>query len=166
MDTMDVISCNVCGLDVHKKTVVAGRRRVGSGGQGATEVKTLGTTTAALLSRVAWMGAWQVSHGAMESTGVEVRRITARALSLAEGTGSEGNLWGNDSLSDASHRGQQQVVEAERPRSRVWSGSARPVCSGESVVACPPVPRDGTGHPSLTTADATLAGEGRPRDAT
>lgn len=119
MDTMDVIYPSVGGLDVHKKTVVACRRRVGPGGQVAKEVQTFGTTTAALRALVAWLGEWQVSRVAMESTGVYVRRITARAISLAEGTGSGGNPWVNDSPRGESQREQQHVVEAERPRSRV-----------------------------------------------
>jgi hypothetical protein len=110
-------------------------------------------------------GSIECTHVAMESTGVYVRRITARALSLAEGTGAAGNPWVNASPGGESPGGQQHVGEAERPRSRVWSGSARPVCYGESLVACTPVSRDGTGHPSITTADATLSGEGRPVDA-
>ena len=128
METMDVISRSVCGLDVHKKTVVACRRRVQPGGKVDKEVKTFATTTAAFVTLVAWMAEWQVSHAAMESTGVSVRRITARAISLAERTGSGGNPWVNDSPRGESQRGQQHVVEAEGPRSRVWSGSARPVC--------------------------------------
>ena len=70
METMDVIYRSVCGLDVHKKTVVACRRRVQPGGKVEKEVQTFATTTAALLTLVAWMAEWQVSHAAMESTGV------------------------------------------------------------------------------------------------
>jgi transposase len=70
METMDVIYRSVCGLDVHKKTVVACRRRVQPGGKVEKEVKTFATTTAALLTLVTWMAEWQVSHAAMESTGV------------------------------------------------------------------------------------------------
>lgn len=70
METMDVIYRSVCGLDVHKKTVVACRRRIQPGGKVEKEVKTFATTTAALLTLVTWMAEWQVSHAAMESTGV------------------------------------------------------------------------------------------------
>lgn len=70
METMDVIYRNVCGLDVHKKTVGACRRRGHSGGQVAQEVKSFGTTTAALQALLAWVGEWQSSHVVMESTGV------------------------------------------------------------------------------------------------
>ena len=70
MDTMDVIYRNVCGLEVHKKTVVACRRRVGPGDTVEKEVKSVETTTAALKTLLAWVGEWEVSHVAMESTGV------------------------------------------------------------------------------------------------
>lgn len=70
METMDVIYRSVCGLDVHKKTVVACRRRVQPGGKVEKEVQTFATTTTALGRLVAWMAEWQVSHAAMESTGV------------------------------------------------------------------------------------------------
>jgi transposase len=70
METLDVIYRNVCGLDVHKKTVVACRRRLGQRGQVDKEVKTFGTTTAELHALLAWVQEWEVSHVAMESTGV------------------------------------------------------------------------------------------------
>jgi transposase len=70
MATMEAIYRCVSGLDVHKKTVVACRRRLHDGGQVEKEVKTFGTTTASLLALLAWLGEWQVTHVALESTGV------------------------------------------------------------------------------------------------
>lgn len=70
MATMDVMYRCVSGLDVHKKTVVACRRRLLEDGQVAKEVKTFATTTSGLLALLAWLREWQVSHVAMESTGV------------------------------------------------------------------------------------------------
>ena len=70
MDTMEVIYRCVSGLDVHKKTVVACRRRLGEGGQVEKEVRTFGTTTVSLFALLDWLREWQVSHVAMESTGV------------------------------------------------------------------------------------------------
>lgn len=70
MDTMEVIYRCVSGLDVHKKTVVACRRRLLENGKVEKEVKTFATTTASLLALLAWLREWQVSHVAMESTGV------------------------------------------------------------------------------------------------
>ena len=70
MDTMEVIYRCVSGLDVHKKTVVACRRRLREGGPVEKEVETFGTTTAELVALREWLGEWAVSHVAMESTGV------------------------------------------------------------------------------------------------
>ena len=70
MDALEAIYANVCGLDVHKKTVVACRRRFRAGGKVEKEVKTFATTTAELLSLLEWLDEWQVSHVAMASTGV------------------------------------------------------------------------------------------------
>ncbi len=50
METMEVIYRCVSGLDVHKKTVVACRRRGGANGKVEKEVRTFGTTTASLLA--------------------------------------------------------------------------------------------------------------------
>ncbi len=46
-----------CGLDVHKKTVVAGVRVPGSPGGRAQHVRTFGTTTAELLALRDWLEA-------------------------------------------------------------------------------------------------------------
>jgi hypothetical protein len=132
---MDVVYTHCCGLDIHKKTVVACLITSTPGAEPVKTIRTFRTMTADLLALADWLHAAGCTHVAMESTGVYVRRITARAISLAEGTGSEGNPWVNDSPGGESQGGQQHVVEAERPRSRVWSGSARPVCYGESLVA-------------------------------
>ena len=62
---MQVVHERCCGLDVHKKTVVAcvltkeGR-----------EVRTFGTMTRELLRLADWLGEERVTHVAMESTGV------------------------------------------------------------------------------------------------
>jgi transposase len=98
MDTMEVLYHSVCGLDVHKKTVVAWRRRLRPGGKVDKEVKTFGTTTSELVALLQWLGEWQVSHVAMESTGVywkpvwnmleghvELLLVNARHLKLVPG---------------------------------------------------------------------------------
>jgi len=59
-----------CGLDVHKKTVVAGVRVPGGTGGRDQHVRTFGTTTAELLALRDWLEAYGVTHVAMESTGV------------------------------------------------------------------------------------------------
>jgi transposase len=59
-----------CGaLDVHKKTVVACRRRLAAAGNVEQEVRTFGTTTAELLALLDWLLAWGVTIVVMESTG-------------------------------------------------------------------------------------------------
>ena len=71
MEEMDAIYERVGGLDVHKKSVVACRRRLTSSGRRVEkEVATFGTTTPQLLALLAWLTEWDVTHVAMESTGV------------------------------------------------------------------------------------------------
>src|SRR5437867_144563 len=59
-----------CGLDVHKETVAACVRAPGAKGRRTQEVRTFGTTTPDLLALQDWLAAHQVTHVAMESTGV------------------------------------------------------------------------------------------------
>jgi transposase len=59
-----------CGLDVHKKTVVACVRLPGARGERDQHVRTFATTTVELLALRDWLGAYGVTHVAMESTGV------------------------------------------------------------------------------------------------
>jgi transposase len=58
-----------CGLDVHKATVVACVRVPGSTGR-AQHIRTFGTTTVELLALRDWLEAHEITHVAMESTGV------------------------------------------------------------------------------------------------
>jgi transposase len=60
----------VCGLDVHKQTVAACVRVPGSKGTREQHVQTFGTTAAELLALRDWLEAHEVTHVAMESTGV------------------------------------------------------------------------------------------------
>lgn len=62
---MQVVHERCCGLDVHKRTVVACRLT-----PEGSETQTFGTTTAALTSLAEWLVAAGVTHLAMESTGV------------------------------------------------------------------------------------------------
>ena len=66
---MRQVYTSCAGLDVHKRTVVACRWRVVNQAQVEREVKTFGTTSGELLALGDWLGAWAVSHVAMESTG-------------------------------------------------------------------------------------------------
>jgi transposase len=60
----------VCGLDVHKKAVVACLRRIGEQGRIHREVRTFGTMTRHLVALREWLRQAEVTHVAMESTGV------------------------------------------------------------------------------------------------
>jgi transposase len=69
---MDILIRCCAGLDVHKETVVVCLRRLPKGRKRniASEVRTFGTSTAAILEMSDWLAAAGVTHVAMESTGV------------------------------------------------------------------------------------------------
>src|ERR1044072_8616198 len=67
---MDILYSCCAGLDVHKMTVVACVRRLDAGGRVHKEVRTFDPTTRGLLGLADWLGAENVTHAAMESTGV------------------------------------------------------------------------------------------------
>jgi len=67
---MDAIYQCVAGLDVHQETVVACRRRLIGNGQAELEIRTFKTTSADLRELAKWLAEWQVTHVAMESTGI------------------------------------------------------------------------------------------------
>ena len=98
MTQMEALYARVGGLEVHKKSVVACRRRFTSSGRVEKEVATFGTTTPQLLALLAWRNAWEVTHVAMASTGVywkpvwnileghvELLVVTARHLQTVPG---------------------------------------------------------------------------------
>jgi hypothetical protein len=66
---MQIVHEQSGGLDVHKKSVVACRMRVGRRGKKERETHTFGTTTPALLALAEWLRAWEIEDVAMESTG-------------------------------------------------------------------------------------------------
>src|SRR5439155_22517401 len=67
---MQTLYQRVAGFDVHKKTVVVCVRLTNSQGQVQECVRTFGTMTADLLALSDWLSQQQVTHVAMESTGV------------------------------------------------------------------------------------------------
>ena len=67
---MDVVYERCCGLDVHKKSVVACLVTPGSGRAPRKELRTFGTMTDDLLALGDWLAAAGCTHVAMESTGV------------------------------------------------------------------------------------------------
>jgi len=66
----EVVYVRCCGLDVHKETVVACVRVVGSNGCVDQQVRTFVTTTRGLLELGDWLAEQNVAAIAMESTGV------------------------------------------------------------------------------------------------
>src|SRR4051812_24564515 len=67
---MDVIHERCCGLDIHKKTIVACLSLPGSKGAAATTVRTFGTMTVDILALSDWLTGAGCTQVAMESTGV------------------------------------------------------------------------------------------------
>jgi transposase len=67
---MDAIYGRCCGLDIHKKTVVACLIVPGPDGTPVKEIRTFGTMTDELLALADWLAAAGCTHVAMESTGV------------------------------------------------------------------------------------------------
>jgi transposase len=72
---MQVLYARCGGLDVHQKTVVACVMIMQPNGKVDKSIRTFATTTAALLSLADWLASLQISHVAMESTGVFWRPI-------------------------------------------------------------------------------------------
>jgi transposase len=60
----------VAGIDVHKNTVVTCRRRINESGSVEKEVRTFSSMTGDLEHLCIWLQEWQVTHVALESTGV------------------------------------------------------------------------------------------------
>ncbi len=68
--SMEVLDPRCCGLDVHKKTVVACVLISTGQGKPYQAIRTFSTMTADLLALAAWLTSHGVTHVAMESTGV------------------------------------------------------------------------------------------------
>lgn len=67
---MEVVYQRCCGLDVHKRTVVACLLTPGEGGKSRKEIRTFATMTDELLKLSDWLSSAGCTHVAMESTGV------------------------------------------------------------------------------------------------
>jgi transposase len=72
---MDVIYPRCCGLDIHRKTVVACLMTSEEGQPPAKTIRTFGTMTTDLLALADWLHTAGCTHVAMESTGVYWRPI-------------------------------------------------------------------------------------------
>jgi transposase len=67
---MDIVYPRCCGLDLHKKSIVACRIVPAPDGTPVKEVRTFATVTASILQLADWLAEVEVTHVAMESTGV------------------------------------------------------------------------------------------------
>jgi len=67
---VEILYQSCCGLDVHKKMIVACLRWADEAGKVGKQVRTFGTTTSELLSLTDWLVEAGCTHMAMEATGV------------------------------------------------------------------------------------------------
>jgi transposase len=72
---MQVLFARCAGLDVHKKTVVACVMLTLLSGEVSKQVRTFATTTESLLALADWLASQEVTHVAMESTGIFWRPV-------------------------------------------------------------------------------------------
>src|SRR5215469_17952986 len=79
---MEIVHARCCGLDVHKRTVVACLLVSGPNQAVSSEVRTFGTMTQDLLALADWLAQSGCTHVAMESTGVYWKPL----YNLLEGT--------------------------------------------------------------------------------
>jgi transposase len=75
IELMEVVYEYCCGLDIHKKTVVACIVVPGPANKPVKEIRTFNTMTADLLELADWLTACRVTHVALESTGVVRREV-------------------------------------------------------------------------------------------
>jgi transposase len=68
--SMELLYERCCGLDIHKNTVVACVMITPPKGRVKKSIRTFGTTTSDILALRDWVDAQQVTHLAMESTGI------------------------------------------------------------------------------------------------
>jgi len=74
---MEVVHTRCAGLDVHKKSVYACAIGCGTDGKKQQRVRSFGTVTADLLQLADWLRKQEVTHVAMEATGVYWRPVWA-----------------------------------------------------------------------------------------
>lgn len=72
---LPVLYLRCAGLDVHKKTVVACILLTAPSGRSSQEIRTFSTTTVGLQALADWLASHQVTHVAMESTGIYWRPV-------------------------------------------------------------------------------------------
>src|SRR5215470_6333347 len=67
---MELVYQRCCGMDIHKKVIVACLIIVTATGERRKEIRTFRTVTSELLQLLDWLKAAGCTHVAMESTGV------------------------------------------------------------------------------------------------
>jgi transposase len=72
---MQVLYARCAGIDVHKKMVVVCVMLTALSGEVSKQIRTFATTTVGLLALADWLSSQQVTHVAMESTGVYWRPV-------------------------------------------------------------------------------------------
>ena len=72
---MEVTYPRCCGLDIHKRRVVACVLLSGAGSRVQKEIRTFGTMTDEVQALGDWLAERGVSHVAMEATGVVRREV-------------------------------------------------------------------------------------------
>ncbi len=123
---MQVVYERCCGLDIHKKTAVA--CAITPEGQ---ETRTFGTVTKGLLALADWLAARQVTHVAMESTGVFWKPIYNDSV---EGAGAN-FTWPKPLPPLAVMEPLAPVVRSSTPMKRPWLVS-RIVIVSSSLSGC------------------------------
>jgi transposase len=88
---VDVVHARCCGLDVHKKSVVACVLITAGDGTVDRQVRTFSTMTPDLLALADWLSSLGVTHVALESTGVYWRPVV-RHEALFDREGMKGPL--------------------------------------------------------------------------
>jgi transposase len=186
---MEVVYSHCCGLDVHKKTVVACLFTPAAPGQPAKEIRTFSTMTADLLTLADWLTAAGCTHVAMESTGVywkpvynlleglfELLVVNAQHIKAVPGRKTDvGDAeWIADLLRHGLLRGsfvpppeQREVREVTRYRITLVRERARHINRLQKVLEdanlkLAGVATDITGVSARAMLEALLAGEGDP----
>jgi transposase len=185
---MEVLYDHCAGLDVHKNTVVA-CVTITKGGKLQQETKTFGTLTPELLALSDWLKSQQVTHLAMESTGVywkpvynplegvfELLVVNAHHVKAVPGrkTDVKDAEWIADLLRHGLLRGsfippapQRQLRELTRHRANLVQRRAQAVnelqkCLESTNIKLASVATDITGVSATEMLAALLAGQSDP----
>jgi transposase len=189
-DVIRVIHECCCGLDIHKKMIMACLLRRQADGQLKKETRTFSTMTEGLVSLLDWLKSAGCSHAAMESTGVywkpiynvlegemEVLLVNAQHIKAVPGrkTDVKDAEWiasllqhGLLSASFVPPRPQRELRELTRTRKRLIEERSRIANRIQKVledtnIKLSSVVTDITGKTARLILDAMLAGEQNPQ---